>query len=332
MPGKSQLIKTTINFYGNNANVTKRTGYFDANNGIYFEQSGDGTLSLCIRTDTSGTISDARKIPQSQWNIDKCDGTGPSYFNMDITKTQIFWIDFQWLGVGRVRCGFVDNGKYVTAHEFYNSNNLDTVYMSNPNLPVRCEIFNTGATTGGFMDQICSTVMAEGGYREVGQDWGATSPTMRTMAANAVLPVFAIRLKNTFGGYQFNRMIAKLETTSVFSTADNIKYRILKLPNAGYLTGGSWTSVNANSGLEFNATATAFSDGEELGNGYVAAATQGSKAVATSSVGAPGAQSRKNFITQNFTSTNSEIYIIAVENIGSASTNVGVGLQWREIY
>jgi hypothetical protein len=90
--------------------------------------------------------------------------------------------------------------------------------------------------------------------------------------------------------------------------------------------------VNANSGLEFNATATAFSDGEELGNGYVAAATQGSKAVATSSVGAPGAQSRKNFITQNFTSTNSEIYIIAVENIGSASTNVGVGLQWREIY
>jgi hypothetical protein len=333
MPGKSQLIKTTINFYGNTANVTKRTGYFDANNGIYFEQSGNGTLSLCIRTDTGGTISDARKIPQSQWNIDKCDGTGPSYFNMNITKTQIFWIDFQWLGVGRVRCGFVDNGKYVTAHEFYNSNNLDTVYMSNPNLPVRCEIFNTGATTGGFMDQICSTVMAEGGYREVGQDWAGTTPTLRTMAANAVLPVFAIRLKNTFGGYQFNRMIVKLESINVFSTGENIKYRVLKLPNDGYLTGGSWTAVNANSGVEFNATATAFSDGEELGNGFVAASQQNQqRAVATSTTGAPGAQSRKNLIVQNFTSTNSEIYLIAVENIGSASTNVGVGLQWREIY
>ena len=297
MPGKSQLIKTTINFYGNTANVTKRTGYFDANNGIYFEQSGNGTLSLCIRTDTGGTISDARKIPQSQWNIDKCDGTGPSYFNMNITKTQIFWIDFQWLGVGRVRCGFVDNGKYVTAHEFYNSNNLDTVYMSNPNLPVRCEIFNTGATTGGFMDQICSSVMAEGGYREVGQDWAGTTPTLRSMAANAVLPVFAIRLKNTFGGYQFNRMIVKLESINVFSTGDNIKYRVLKLPNDGYLTGGSWTSVNGNSGIEFNATATAFSDGEELGNGFVAASQQNQqRAVATSTTGAPGSQSRKNFI------------------------------------
>ena len=332
MPGKSQLIKTTINFYGNTANVTKRTGYFDANNGIFFEQSGNGTLSFCIRTDTSGTISDARKIPQSQWNIDKCDGTGPSYFNLDITKTQIFFTDFQWLGVGRVRCGFVHDGKFVTAHEFYNSNNLETVYMSHPNLPVRCEIFNTGATTGGFMDQICSTVMAEGGYREVGQDWGATSPTMRTMAANAVLPLLAIRLKNTFGGYPHNRMSVKLETTNVFTTAENIKYRIIKLPNGGYLTGGAWSSVNANSGVEFNATATAFINGEELGNGYIAAATQGGKSVATSGQASPGALSRKNFIVQNFDSTNSEIYIISVENISSASTNVGVGLQWREIY
>ena len=332
MPGKSQLIKTTINFYGNTANVTKRTGYFDANNGIFFEQSGNGTLSFCIRTDTSGTISDARKIPQSQWNIDKCDGTGPSYFNLDITKTQIFFTDFQWLGVGRVSWGFVHDGKFVTAHEFYNSNNLETVYMSHPNLPVRCEIFNTGATTGGFMDQICSTVMAEGGYREVGQDWGATSPTMRTMAANAVLPLLAIRLKNTFGGYPHNRMSVKLETTNVFTTAENIKYRIIKLPNRGYLTGGAWSSVNANSGVEFNATATAFINGEELGNGYIAAATQGSKSVATSGQASPGALSRKNFIVQNFDSTNSEIYIISVENISSASTNVGVGLQWREIY
>ena len=333
MPGKSQLIKTTVNFYANVTNVTKRTGYFDANNGIFFEQTGDGTLSLCIRTDTGGTISDARKVPQSQWNIDKCNGTGPSYFNLDITKTQIFWIDFQWLGVGRVRCGFVDNGRYVTAHEFYNSNYLTTVYMSNPNLPVRCEIFNTGATTGGFMDQICSTVMSEGGYREVGQDWGATSPTLRPLAANAVLPVLAIRLKNTFGGYPHNRMEVKLDTINVFTTGDNIKYRIVKLPNNGYLSGGSWSAVNANSGVEYNATATAFTDGEELGNGYVAASQQNQqKAVATSSSGSPGAQTKKNFIVQNFDSTNSEIYLISAENIGTATTNIGVGLQWREIY
>ncbi|NBP16069.1 hypothetical protein EBU95_17040, partial [bacterium] len=140
MPGKSQLIKSTINFYSATANVTKRTGYYDDLNGIYFEQIGSGELAFVIRTDTSGTASDARRAIQSSWNKDKCDGTGASGFNLDITKTQIFWIDFQWLGVGRVRCGFVHNGVMIVAHEFYNSNNLPVVYMSNPNLPVRCEI------------------------------------------------------------------------------------------------------------------------------------------------------------------------------------------------
>ena len=58
-----------------------------------------------IRTYTSG-IATEKRIPQSQWNVDKCDGTGVSGFNIDFTKTQLSFIDFQWLGVGRVLCGF----------------------------------------------------------------------------------------------------------------------------------------------------------------------------------------------------------------------------------
>ena len=103
MPGKSQLIYSTICFKAAVANVTKRTGYFDDYNGIYFEQNGEGTLSFNVRTNTSGMAIGTR-IVQSSWNVDKCDGTGPSGYDIDITKTQFFFTDFTWLGLGRVRC------------------------------------------------------------------------------------------------------------------------------------------------------------------------------------------------------------------------------------
>lgn len=330
MPGKSQLVLSSFNFYAAVPNVTKRTGYFDDNNGIYFEQTGDGTLSFVIRSYVSGSPVETR-VTQANWNRNKCNNTGPNAFTLDITKTQLIFIDFQWLGVGRVRVGFVHEGEYITAHVFDHSNDLPTVYMSTPNLPIRCEILNTGTTAGTYMDQICSTVMSEGGYVEAGQDWGVTTPTTRTIAAGATLPVLAIRLKTAFKTYP-NRMIVRLGNVNVFSDGGNIKYRIIKLPAIAQLTGGSWTSVDDDSGIEFNATATAFTDGDELDNGFVAASTQGSQLTG----GAPGSNlpssAKKNYIVQNLDSTDSEIYIVVVTNISGSSTGVNVGMQWREIY
>lgn len=330
MPGKSQFILSSFNFYAATTNVTKRTGYFDDNNGIYFEQTGDGTLSFVIRSYVSGSPVETR-VTQANWNRNKCNGVGPNAFSMDITKTQLVFIDFQWLGVGRVRVGFVHDGEYILAHVFDHSNELPTVYMSTPNLPIRCEILNTGATAGAYFDQICSTVVSEGGYVEVGQDWGVTSPTGRTLAAGATLPVIAIRLKTAFKTYP-NRLITRLGNISVFSDGGNVKYRVIKLPAAAQITGGSWASVDDDSGVEFNTTATAFTDGDELDNGFVAASTQGNQRIG----GSPGANlpstAKKNYIVQNFDSSDSEIYVIVVTNISGSSTVVNIGMQWREIY
>jgi len=334
MPGKSQLIKTTFNFYAATAGVRKRTGYFDANNGIFFEQTGTGELAFNIRTYVSGSTDDStNRVTQQNWNIDKCDGTGRSGFNLDITKTQIFFTDFQWLGVGRVRCGFVHDGKIIVAHEYYNSNNKPTVYMSNPNLPIRCEIENVNGSSAAYMDQICSTVVAEGGYAEVGQDWATASPSLRTLSASSTLPILAIRLKNTFNTYE-NRMIVRLMATNVFSDGENIHYKIIKLPNVSNLSGGSWNDVHTNSGIEYNATATSYTDGEEIDNGYVSAASQNAnKLYGTSSPAKIGPTAKKNYIVQNYTSTDSEIYVVVAKNLSTVnSTGVGVGMQWREIY
>lgn len=329
MPGKSQLIFSSFNFYGATANVTKRTGYFDDNNGIYFEQAGDGTLSFVVRSYVSGSPVETR-VTQANWNRNKCNNTGPNAFTLDITKTQLVFIDFQWLGVGRVRVGFVHDGEYVVAHVFDHSNNLPTVYMSTPNLPVRCEIFNTGVTAGAYLDQICSTVMSEGGYVEAGQDWAVTN-TPRALASGATLPIMAIRLKNAYKTYA-NRMIVRMGNLNVFSDGQNIKWRLIKLPDTSQLTETTWTDVDDDSGVQYNVDATAFTDGDEIDNGWVSASTQGSQQVGGAPTSNLPSTAKKNYIVQNYDSTDSEIFVLVATNLGNGSTNVGVGMQWREVY
>jgi hypothetical protein len=331
MPGKSQALLSSIRFGAAVAGIRKRTGLFDDKNGIFFEQDTSGTLAFNIRSYTSGSADDStNRVTQDNWNVDKCDGTGASEFDLDITKTQLFFTDFQWLGVGRVRCGFVHNGVFVVAHEFYNSNIKDEVYMSTPNLPVRCEIENVSASVAGDIDQICSTVLSEGGYVEAGQDWGLASPSLRSLTNGATLPILAIRLKNAFRTYD-NRMIARLMNTDILTTSENIKFSLVKLDTASGLTGGSWVSFNTESGVEYNATATAISGGDSLDAGFVVGGSQGSKKFAGTAQHT-GSTAKKNYISQNFDSTDSEIYVIVATNLATSTTTVGAAMQWREIY
>ena len=345
-PGKSQLIFSSFNFYAPQQNATKRTGYFDDRDGIFLEQvglstsdginTGIGTYNWVIRTFTSGIATETR-IPQSQWNKDKCDGTGASGFNADFTKTQLAFIDFQWLGVGRVRCGFAHDGKLITAHEFLHSNNNPKVYISNPNLPVRCEIRNTAVGVGASFDQICSTVASEGGYVESGIDFAYTMTTSRTTPtpAGTEFPLVAIRLKNNFQGYP-NRISVRLNNISIHCETNSIIYKIVKLPSSAYIGNAgtlTWTSASDNSGVEVCVDATTYSDGDQFASGYVpSGASQNSLSPVAS-----GAltSAKKNIIVQNFNSDNSEIYAIIARTItttGNATASVAAALQWREIY
>ncbi len=340
MPGKSQMILASFNFYNAVSNVTKRTGYFDDRNGIFLEQAGDGTLALVVRSYVTGSPVDVRISQEggvygpgdTGWNGDPVDGSGPSGWDLDITKTQLWWCDFQWLGVGQVRCGFVHDSEYILCHTFRHSDNLATVYMSNPNLPVRCEIQNVGTTTGSYFDQICTTVMSEGGYNESGIDWAmGNNGTLRTIASNATVPVFAIRLKNTFRGYDHNRIIARLQNLSVFTTSENIYFKVVKLPNQAALTGNTWVDLDTDSGVQYNATATAFSGGDILISGYAPAGTSNGSG-STTPIDTPS-NAKKNYIVQNYDSTDSEIYAVVITNLSnSQSTQVGATVQWREIY
>lgn len=105
---------------------------------IYPDYKGIAILppSQCIISKTVDT-----KIPQSQWNIDKCDGTGASGFNLDVSKMQMWMIDYAWYGAGAIRWGFKNQrGDVMYVHRLAHGNTQTEAYMRSGNLPARYEV------------------------------------------------------------------------------------------------------------------------------------------------------------------------------------------------
>jgi hypothetical protein len=167
-PGKSLLNLNTFVMNTLTANLKQKIGMFDANNGIFFYADGT-TLKIVRRTYVTGSPADT-EILQSAWNGDKLNGTGASGYTLNPTLATIMFMDFEWLGMGSVRVGFVIDGKFITAHTFYNANSLSTVYMQTANLPIRYEIETAATLAAGTytLQQVCSTTMSEGGYAPEG--------------------------------------------------------------------------------------------------------------------------------------------------------------------
>lgn len=94
---------------------------------------------------TSGyLVTQEIKVPQSEWNIDKLDGEGPSGYTIDPTKMQMAYIDYSWYGAGFVRFGFrTIEGNITYCHKMPNNNVNTEAYMRSGNLPARYEVVNS---------------------------------------------------------------------------------------------------------------------------------------------------------------------------------------------
>lgn len=334
-PGKSQEIFSSFVLGAPTTNVIKRIGYFDTRNGLFLEQT-ETDLAFVIRSFAGGSAQDIR-ITQANWSLDKCNGTGDSGFNFNPLKTELLYIDFQWLGVGKVRFGFVHDGKIVIAHEQLHSNNLDVVYMGNPNLPIRSEIRNTGTTFGGSFEHICSSVISSGGYSETGVDFAAANPAHRTTATPGAtpFPVMAIRLKNSVFSRP-NRMSVRINNISFSVLDESILFKLVKLSSVSALTfdgAAVWTSADADSGVEYSVNALTYTGGSILNAGYIPAGSSQN----SMSPGTFGdiSSSKKSVIMQNMDSTDSEIYVISAQTVSTqanAAARVAAAVQWRETY
>jgi hypothetical protein len=265
-PGKSQNITMTGVFGDGKSNVRKRIGYFDDDNGLFYEQDGT-TFYIVSRTSTSGSAVDTR-VAQSSWNRDSLDGTGPSGITLDLANANIFSIDLQWLGVGRVRFSINIDGVSVFIHEIDNANNLTEVYMTTANLPLTYEIENTGTSASQTdLKQICSSVQSEGGaasYDTAGRIFSTFNLTEISISQTSWTPILSIRAKSTFNsltnrGAIFPSFIDGLASTTC----------VIAIVRDATLTGASWTSVDADSITEYDLDATSYTGGKVVSYRFV---------------------------------------------------------------
>jgi len=256
-PGKGLLTLQTFTMAAAKTNLTQRVGYYSAYNGVYLEQGPNG-VTFVIRTYTGGSVDSTRYVAQANWNGDKLNGTGPSGVTLDLTKTQILWFDFEWLGVGNVRCGFVINGQFVVCHTFQNANIGTSVYMQTAILPLRFEITNTGATaSASTLQMICSSVQSEGGYEQTSQIFTARRTDDGVTIANntnlTFTPLVSIRVNSSYYGAIVIPQGILFHPTASGSTG----YEIVLVRNAT-LTGATWAGAALSSGqVDVDLAATA---------------------------------------------------------------------------
>lgn len=315
-PGKGLGLLATFAMNAAKTGLRQRVGYFNTQNGVFFQQS-DNTLAFVLRSYTSGVAVDTT-ITQANWNGDKMDGTGPSGRVIDVTKTQILAIDFEWLGVGDVRCGFFNDGQFVICHTFHNDNVQTAVYMTTAILPVRYEITNTaGTASSSAMKQICSTVYSSGGYEQTSIDHVARRTTAFTNIDTAATfyPIISIRLASTaLGAVVLPNRVQFLPTTS-----QNYEIALLKNPT---LTGATWAAtVDSDANVQYDIAATAISNfGTIVQTDYVTSTGSGGTVNTSVSTG-------YNWDLQLGASLAgvSDIYTLGVRTVSGATKGDGFG-------
>lgn len=322
IPGKSHLVLLTGIFSpGTIANCDARSGYFDSANGIFLKVT-NGAASIVRRTSTSGSVVD-NAVAQTSWNIDKFDGTGVSGITLDLTKTQILFIQAQWLGVGRVVVGFDVNGVLYPAHQFLNANSLVVQYTQTFNLPVRMELRNTGTSSGTPTIQfVCCSVQSEGGQDIRGFPFTAPA-SVTTIGVTTRRPVLSIRPKATYNS-RTNR--AHIRDIEIYLKATT-NAALYELVLGGTLTGASFASVATESVAEYDVAATAITGGTSIIAGFV---LDGGGAVAG---GATTDLDIRNPIVLSqidaLTATQTPVSLVCTSVSGTS--NIASGMNWHEL-
>lgn len=258
-PGKSLLIMQSFCGATPIAGLIQEVGYFDDENGVMIRASGT-TVQYVIRSKASGSVVE-NVVNQSDWNIDE-------FSALSFNKTNIFIADLEWLGVGRVRTGFVIDGEIKWCHEFNHANQGTSVYATTAILPLSYRIHNASSQLASHsLKQICSTAISEGGYEPTGPIYLAGRGADNFSSITSETMVAAIRMAS--GRTDNLIMPAQVDVTIGGNPGTNTaaQWRLRLNPTIS----GVWNAAeNGRGNVEVMASGT-FSGGTVVGGGLVAA-------------------------------------------------------------
>lgn len=199
-PGKTMFMASAVALGPAQANNVQRVGFFDDNNGVFFEDGGPSTfnplgMAVVVRNDINGIPTDTR-IELPNWNGDR--GVIRS---LDWNRIQMLWVEYAWYGAGAVRWGVFVEGRPVVMHQigFGNRASQTLPWARTGNLPVRYEQRNVGTIAAqNDMIHYGVSVLVEGGVddqRGFTYAYGpsAASPRRNVAAGATRFPVLSYR-------------------------------------------------------------------------------------------------------------------------------------------
>lgn len=224
-------------------------------------------------------------VIQTSWNIDTFDGNGPSGKTLTVSananKNLLIVIDQEWLGVGRIRCGFIIDGVIYYAHQFLH-NGMDIQYTNTPRLNLSYYIVGNSANT---MRQMCSTSISEGGYFSTGRINNINVPVNSLISVNTTQDIVLLGLRIQSGfpfATFFIKQLSFLYTITGSSSGKYAQFKIQMHSTNGSI-GAVTNPVSAlsfnplnNSSVEFctgNGTTYVSTPGFIIGSGYLETAT-----------------------------------------------------------
>jgi len=246
--------------------LTRRWGLYDDLDGIFFEVQGLEKY-VVTRSTFNGTTYEER-INTDDMNGDTLDDINSSEYVVDITKYNLYWIDYQWLGVGKIRMGtFAPNGKRVTVHTFENPNKKTLPWSKRGTLPIRLEQFNTTDTSGtSEMKMVCATISRQSSEVTFIGDRFSVHSNVMTISGSTEIPLLSGRANLIHNG-EINRMTMIPDSIEFFVEGSTLEVHIwegLTLPDA------TWTKVtDPSSAFTFDRDATTYSGGRVRERMYI---------------------------------------------------------------
>jgi hypothetical protein len=263
--GKSMMLLQSFVGAPLASGLIQEVGIFNNENGVMVRASGT-TVQFVVRSYANGTVQED-VVDQSSWNIN-------TLSTLDFSKAQIFTADLEWLGVGRVRCGFVVNGEIIYCHEFEHYNTLSSVYMTTAILPLSYRLRNaTAQASGATMKQICCSVLSEGGYEPDGAIYSVGHDLTTVPNTSGERITAGIRMASGRTG----NVILPVRISTTTASSDVVLWRLRLNPT---LSGVSWTAAdNGRGNVEVTTSGTA-TGGTVIDSGFVSQGSANNYAVA----------------------------------------------------
>jgi hypothetical protein len=263
--GKSMMLLQSFAGSPLASGLIQEVGMFNDQNGVMVRASGT-TVQFVIRSYADGTVQED-VVNQSEWNLDTLD-------SLDFAKAQIFTADLEWLGVGRVRCGFVVNGEIIYCHEFEHYNALNSVYMTTAILPLSYRLRNASVqASGATMKHICCSLLSEGGYEPDGAVYSVGHDLAAVPNTSGERITAGIRMASGRTG----NVILPVRISTTTASSDVVLWRLRLNPT---LSGVVWTAAdNGRGNVEVTTSGTA-TGGTIIDAGFVSQGSANNYAVA----------------------------------------------------